>query len=149
MLEEMMKRMSILERVPPREPQNNFQSRNRNQNFRRENNQDRQRDNDQQIRPPFQKNYVDQEEEREIECLGENHVNLIGSDGGDDVFLTEEEQGFFSLEPKEDTYEESEDYRLGFENAIMEVHKHNDLRSKGNIDSPNDKNTSSAVRKNT
>ena len=48
-----------------------------------------QRDNDQQIIPPFQKNYVEQEEEGEIEGLGENHVNLIGSDSGDDVFLTE------------------------------------------------------------
>ena len=81
--------------------------------------------------------------------MGEDHVNLIGSDNGDDVFLTEEEQGFFSSEPKEDTYEESKDYRLGFENAIMEVHKHYYLRSKGNIDSPNDKNTSFVVRKNT
>ena len=59
---------------------------------------------------------------------------MIGLDSGDDVFLTEEEQGFFSLEPEEDTYEELEDYRLGFENAIMEVHKQYDLRSKGNLD---------------
>ena len=97
MMEEMMKNMSILERAQPRDNQNNPQNRNRNQNYRRENNQDRQRDNDQQIRPLFQQNYVDQdEEEREIERLGENHVNLIGPDNEDDVFLTEEEQGFFS-----------------------------------------------------
>ena len=96
-MEEMMKKMSILERAQPRDNQNNPQNRNMNQNYRRENNQDRQNNNDQQIRPPFQQNYVDQdEEEREIEILGENNVNLIGSDSEDDVFLTEEEQGFFS-----------------------------------------------------
>ena len=56
MLEEMMKRMSILERTQPRNNQSNSQNRNRNQNFRRENNPGGQRDNDQQIRAPFQQN---------------------------------------------------------------------------------------------
>ena len=102
-----------------------------------------------QIRPPFLQNYVDQdEEEREIERLGENHVKLIGSDSEDDVFLTEEEQSFFSLEKNENAYEDSEEYRLGFENAIMEVHKQYDLRNKGSLDNSKDKNTSTAVRKN-
>ena len=68
-----------------------------------------------------------------MERLGESHVNLIGSDSGDDVFLTEEEQGFFFYQST-NTYEYSDDYRLGFENAIMEVLKQYDLRSKGNID---------------
>ena len=79
--------------------------------------------------------------------MGENHVNLIGSDSGDDVFLTEEEQGFFS-DQNTDTYEDSDDYRLGFENAIMEVHKQYDLRSKGNIDNSKDKSTNTAIKKN-
>ena len=52
--------------------------------------------------------------------MEDSHVNLIGSDDGNDVYLTEEEQGFFSSEHKP---EESEDYRLGFENSIMEVHR--------------------------
>ena len=38
-LEEIMKRMSILERTQPRDNQNNSQNRNRNQNYRREKNQ--------------------------------------------------------------------------------------------------------------
>ena len=79
--------------------------------------------------------------------MGENHVNLIGSDSGDDVFLTGEEQGFFSLEKNENTYEESKDYRLGFENEILEVQKQYDLRSKGNPKISNDKNTNISVRK--
>ena len=65
--------MSILEKAQPRDNHNNPQNRNRNQNYRRENNQDRQQDNDQQIRPPFQQNYVDQDkEERDIARLGED-----------------------------------------------------------------------------
>ena len=73
------------------------------------------------------------EEDRKMERLGEAHVNLIGSDSGDDVFLTEEEQGFFS-DHSTNTYEDSDDYILGFENAIMEVHKQYDLRRKRNVD---------------
>ena len=41
--------------------------------FRRDPPQNRKRDNDEQIRPPFQDNYVD-EEERETEESEENHV---------------------------------------------------------------------------
>ena len=80
------------------------------------------------------------EEDRELERLEESHVNLIGSDSGDDVFLTEEEQYFFSYDQNKNTCEDSDDYRLGFENAIMEVHKQYDLRSKGNIENSEDKN---------
>ena len=74
-------------------------------------------------------------------------MNLIGSDSETDVFLTEEEQGFFSSEQIENNHEDSEDYRLGFENAIMEVHKQYNLRSKGRPEISNDKNTSIVVRK--
>ena len=74
--------------------------------------------------------------------------SLIGSDNGDDVFLTEEEKYFFSYDQNTNTYEYSDDYRLGFENAIMEVHKQYDLRSKGNVDNLKDMNTSTAVKKN-
>ena len=118
-MERMLEKINLNERVPLRENQN----RNRNQNLRRDPNEDRQRDNDQQIRPPFQQNYVDQEEEREVERLEEDHVNLIGSDSETDVFLTEEEQGLFSSEQNEYNNEDFEDYRLGFQNTIMEVHK--------------------------
>ena len=72
---------------------------------------------------------------------------MIGSDSETNVFLTEEEQGFFSPEQTEYNNEDSEDYRLGFENAIMEVHKQYNLRSKGSPESSSDKNTSTAIKK--
>ena len=146
-MERMLEKINFKDRVPPREPQNN-QNRNINQNYRRENNEDKQNESDQQIRPPFQQNYVDQyQEDRELERLEESHVKLIGSDSGDDVFFTEEEQGFFSYDQNTNTYEDFDDYRLGFENAIMEVHKQYDLRSKGNVENSKDKNTDTAVKK--
>ena len=95
-MERMLEKINLNNKMPPRENQTNPQNRNRNPNFRRDPMQDRQRDNDHQIRPPFQQIYVDQEEERETERLEENHVNLIRSDSENDAFLTEEEQGFFS-----------------------------------------------------
>ena len=82
-----------------------------------------------------------------MERLGESHVKLIGSESEDDVFLTEQEQGFFS-DQGTNTYGVSDDYRLGFENAIMEVHKQYDIRSKRNIDNSIDKNTSTVIKKN-
>ena len=81
--------------------------------------------------------------------MEEDHVNLIGSDSETDVFLTEEEKGFFSSEQNEYNNEDSEDYRLGFENAIMEVHKQYNLISKGSPESSNDKITSTAIKKKT
>ena len=142
-MERILEKINLNDRVPPRENQN----KNRNQNLRRDPNQDRQRDNDQQIRPPFQQNCVDQEEEREVERLEENHVNLIGSESETNVFLIEEEQGFLSSEQTEYNNEDYEDYRLGFENAIMEVHKQCNIRRKGSPYISNDKNTSTVVKR--
>ena len=88
-MERMMEIINLNERAPPRENQEKPQNINKNQNFRRDPPQIKQRENDQQIRPPFQDNYVD-EEERETEQTEESHVNLIGSDNEDDVFLTKE-----------------------------------------------------------
>ena len=63
---------------------------NRNPKCRRDPPKNRPRDNDQQIRPPFQYIYVD-EEGRETEEPQEIHVNMIGSNNEGDVFLSEEE----------------------------------------------------------
>ena len=68
-MERMLEKINLNDKVPPRENQITPQNRNRNPNFRRDPIQNRQRDNDQQIRPPFQENYVDQEEESETERL--------------------------------------------------------------------------------
>lgn len=59
-----MDRMNVNERAYTREnqtaPQNRNQTQNQNQNFWRNPPQNRQRDSDQQIRPPFQENYIDE-----------------------------------------------------------------------------------------
>ena len=79
--------------------------------------------------------------------MEENHANVIGSDDEDNNFLIEEEQGLFSSKQTETNYEDSEDYRLGFENAIMEVHRQYDLRSKKNQDASKKKKLDTAIRK--
>ena len=86
----------ISEKTPLRDNQPNPPNRNRTQNFRREHPQNKPRENDQQIRPPFIENYVEQDD-RDIEPIDENHLNLIGSDNESEVYLTKEEQVFFSL----------------------------------------------------
>ena len=77
----------------------------------------------------------------------ENHINLIGYDNEEDVFLTEEEQGFFSSDQNDTNYEDSEDYHLGFENAIMEIHKQYDIRRKKHLESAKKDQIDAAVRK--
>ena len=56
-----MERINLSLRTPPRENQANLKNKNRNPNFKTDPPQNRPRDNDQQIRPPFQDNYVDEE----------------------------------------------------------------------------------------
>ena len=98
------------------------------------------------MRPPLQQNCVD-EEEGEIIEPEENHINLIGYDNEEDVFLTEEEQGFFSSDQTDTNYEDFEDYHLGFENAIMEIHNQYDLRRKKYLDSAKKDQIDTAIQK--
>ena len=123
----------INEKAPIRDNQPNPQIRNRNQNFRREQPQNIPRDNDQQVRPPFNENYVE-EDDRDSEPLDEHHLNLIGSDNEGEVYLTEEEQAFFSPDQDETNYEDLDDPAIEFQNAIEEAHMQYDLRSKRNQD---------------
>ena len=60
-MERMLEKINLIERAPHRENQTNPKNININPNFRRDPTQNRQRDNDQQIRPPFQDNYIDKE----------------------------------------------------------------------------------------
>ena len=64
MMEEMMKKMSILEREQASQNQTAPQNRNQNQNqnFRRNQPPNRPREDDQHITPPFQQNYVSEVE---------------------------------------------------------------------------------------
>jgi hypothetical protein len=98
-----MERLEIGDRNPPRENQSAPQI--RNPNFRRNppqirrrepKNQREQRGHDQQIRPPLQENYVDDGEEI-IEELDDIHINLMGVNVNDSIFLTQEERELFLL----------------------------------------------------
>ena len=84
MMEEMMKKMSILERAQASENQSAPQNRNQNQNqnFRRNQPQNRPREDDQHITPPFHQNYVSEVEET-IEKIEEDDINMFGVENYD------------------------------------------------------------------
>jgi hypothetical protein len=137
-MEKMMERLTITDRNPPRENQAAPQI--RNLNFRRNPPQIRQRDPrdqreqwgpDQQIRPPLQENYVDDGEEV-IEEFDDAHINLMGDHDHDheSIFLTQEEHEIFLLSQTEVNEEAEKTEQQAFENAIMEVHRQYNLRSK-------------------
>jgi hypothetical protein len=137
-MEKMMERLTITDRNPPRENQAAPQI--RNPNFRRNPPQIRQRDPrdqreqrgpDQQIRPPLQENYVDDGEEV-IEEFDDTHINLMGDHDHDheSIFLTQEEHEIFLLSQTEVNEEAEKTEQQAFENAIMEVHRQYNLRSK-------------------
>lgn len=91
-VEKMMQRVDINDQVQMRENQNSPQ--NRNQNFRRNVPQIKQReqkDPDQQIQPPFQENYTD-DEGNIIEDLDDSQINLMGINDGETIFLTQKDQ---------------------------------------------------------
>ena len=75
-----------------------------------------------------------EEDDRDSEPLDEHHLNLIGSDNESEVYLTEEEQAFFSPDQDETNYEDLDDPAIDFQNAIIEAHRQYDLRSKRNQD---------------
>ena len=108
-----MERLEITDRNPPRENQHG--SLIRNPNFRRNPPQIRQREPreqweqrgpDQQIRPCFQEKYVDEGEET-IEGLDDVHINLMGINDNDSIFLTQEEHDLFLLSQTKVHEEES------------------------------------------
>ena len=140
MMEEMMKKMNILERAQSREnqsaPQNRNQSQNQNQNFRRNQPQNRQREDDQQIRPPFQENYVNEDEETN-EQTEDEHMNMLGASNEDSDFIYERKQGLYT--PYDDRRPKTEYYEPDFENTIIGSLKQYDLRSKNNSETPNKK----------
>ena len=84
------------------------------------------------------------EDEGIVEEIEENHINMLGVNNEDTIFLNEEEQGIFT--PYEEESLESIDYKQGFENAIMEVHKQYDLRSKKNQETPKKKTSKNSAK---
>jgi hypothetical protein len=135
-IELMLERMTVSDRNPPRD--NTPAPQVRNPNFRRNPPQIRQRDPrdqreqrgpDQQIRPPLQENYVDEGGEV-IEELEDTHINLMGIHDNEAIFLTQEEQELFLLNQTKVSEEAEDAEQQAFENAILEVHRQYNLRSK-------------------
>ena len=78
---------------------------------------------DQQIRPPFPKNYVDEEEENDPLDNQMHHFDDLESK----IYLIEEENNIFSQEDDYNTLEvELEQYQRGYQNAIDDFQKKND-----------------------
>ena len=71
----------------------------------------------------------------------------MGINEKDYGFLTKEEKGLFSLTQTEVKYEESEDYKQGFQNTIMELHRQYNLRSKKNSNKSKKNNTKNPTKK--
>jgi hypothetical protein len=141
-MERMMERLTITERNPPRD--NQVAPPIQNPNFRRNLPQIRQRDPrdqreqrgpDQQIRPPLQENYADDGEEV-LEEFDDTHINLMGIHDDESIFLTQEEHEMFLLSQTEVNEEADKTEQEAFENAIMEVHRQYNLRSKKANDNP-------------
>jgi hypothetical protein len=137
-VEVMMERLTVSDRNPPRE--NPPAPQVRNPNFRRNPPQIRQRDPrdqreqrglDQQIIPPLQKNYADEVGEV-IEELEDTHINLMRIHDNEAIFLTQEEQELFLLNQTKVSEEAEDTEQQAFENAILEVHRQYNLRSKKN-----------------
>jgi hypothetical protein len=139
-MERMMEILDIIDRTPPRENQPGPQI--RNPNFRTNQLQIRQREPreqrgpNQHIRPHFQENYDDEREET-IEGIDDVHINLMGINDNDSIFLTQEEHDLFLLSHTEIDEEESD--HQAFENSIIEVHRQYNLRSKKSNDNPTKK----------
>ena len=107
---------------------NQNRNQNQNQKFRINNNTpNRQRESDQQVIPPFQENFLD-EDEGIIEESEGNTINMFETEDSIHKFYSEEDQP--SPSGWEEEWLESEDYRLGFENAMMQVREKYELRRK-------------------
>ena len=74
---------------------------------------------------------VTREEEGEIENdPKENQINLFGEGEINDVFLTKEERDLFVPAQQDDIPIASKNYKKGYQNTIMEVHKQYNMRNR-------------------
>jgi ribonuclease HI len=138
----LLERSNISDRNPPRDDTPAPQI--RNPNFRRNPPQIRQRDprdqRDQRdpreqrgpdplIRPLLQEKYADDEGEV-IEELEDTHINLMGIHDNEAIFLTQEEKELFLLNQTKVSGETEDAGQTAWEDAILEVHRQKNLRSK-------------------
>ena len=148
-MEEMMKKMILLERAQSREnqsaPQNRNISQNQTQNLRRNQPQNRPRDPDEDIIPPFHQNYVSEVEET-IEKIEEDDINMLGIDNDDFEAHYNRNQGLYI--PYDDKRPEDEYYYQEIENVIIETPKEYDLRSRKNQETPKTKTSDKSTQKN-
>jgi len=88
---------------------------------------------DQDIRPPFQENYT--EASASGEPTEDTHINLMGLNEEQQVFLTQEDQGDNDINQFQTKFGESFDFKEGYDTVVYEVHKQYKLRSR-TIDVP-------------
>jgi len=101
----------------------------KNQNFRKNQNPNVGRASpDQDIRPPFQENYT--EASTFSEPTEDTHINLMGLNGEQQVFLTKEDQDDNDINQFQTKSGESFDFREGYDTTVYEVHKQYKLRSR-------------------
>ena len=106
----------------------------RNPNFRKNQNPNAGRVGpDQDIRPPFQENYI--EASTSNEPTDDTHINLMGLNDEQQVFLTQEDQDDNDINQFQTKSGESFDFKEGYDTAVYEVHKQYKLRSR-TIDVP-------------
>jgi hypothetical protein len=65
-----------------------------------------------------------------IEELEDTHINLMGIHDNEAIFLTQEEKELFILNQTKVSEEVEDAEQQAFENAILEVHRQYNLRSK-------------------
>lgn len=103
----------------------------RNPNFRKNQNQNTRKNGlDQNIRPPFQENYV--EASNSDQPVEDTQTNLMGLNNEGEVFLTQDDQEAHILKQFQTQSSESFDFKEGYDTTIYEVHKEYNLRSRRN-----------------
>jgi len=94
----------------------------RNPNFRKNQNPNVGRAGpDQDIRPPFQENYV--EALTSSEPTEDPHINLMGLNSEQQIFLTQEDQDDHDINQFQTKSGESFGFREGYDVVVYEVHK--------------------------
>ena len=148
MMEEMMKKMSILERAQASQSQTAPQNRNQNQNqnFRRNQPPNRPMEDDHYVTPPFHQNYVSEVEETN-EIIEEDDINMLAVDNDDFEIHYDRKKGLYT--PYDDRRDDDENYYQDMENVIIEPQREYDLRRKTSQQTPNTKTSDKYSQKNT
>jgi len=101
----------------------------RNPNFRRNQNPNaRKASTEQDIRPPFQENYAEASSSKEK--MDDTHINLMGLNDEQQVFLSQEDQEDEDINQFQTKSGESFDFKQGYDTVVFEVHKQYKLRSR-------------------